>query len=172
MYQIKEFLTEKIGLKLINMDRNNRMKSGFTLIEALITLLIITVLSSIAMQNYSKYLIKMYAKTVQSDLASAATAMMHYRNLNFSYKEARLGEEGVFRNYSPEGAYEKRRFDLLFSNGGTINNEAKTYVIIAKPVAKPVQGFGSYAIDQLGAHCWDPATDAGCIPSPTAKEWN
>jgi type IV pilus assembly protein PilE len=144
---------------------------GFTLIELMIAVVIIGILSSLAIVNYKSSVQRSYQTTVKSDLESIAANMARFRTQNFSYNGAILGTGGIYRNYSPEGNYSNRKYDLVFVTGAT-NTNPNGFIVLAKPLAiEPIKTTGAMGIDQNGNRCWNKSSDASCTPGTSGQAW-
>lgn len=64
----------------------HKFKSGFTLIELMVTVVIIAILATIAMPMYSNYITKAKARNAQSDLLALSLVLesMYQRNLTYT----------------------------------------------------------------------------------------
>lgn len=63
----------------------NQFSQGFTLIELMITIVILAILTAIAVPSYSNYVRKAHIKAAQSDLIALSLAFENYYQRNLSY---------------------------------------------------------------------------------------
>jgi len=86
------------------------MKKGFTYIELLTPLFIITLLLAIAYPSYHHYLIRVHRDDGKSALLDLAARMENYYAENHTYVDATLGASGAkdirSNDLSPEGWYQ------------------------------------------------------------------
>lgn len=134
---------------------------GFTLLELMITLVVVAVLSSVAYPSYRDYLVKARRAEGKAALLDAAQALeRHFTNYN-TYPSS-LSAAGV-KAYSGDSA-SKASYTIAIAacSGGTL---ASCYELTATPSAIHTDPkCGNLSIDQLGikgetgtltvAECW------------------
>ncbi|MGQ3890909.1 type IV pilin protein [Legionella sp. CNM-4043-24] len=85
------------------------MKNGFTLMELMITLVIIGILTSIAVPSYKDYIVRSRRSDGKAALLDLASQMERYYSERNTYLNATLGAGGAndvrASNQSPEGWY-------------------------------------------------------------------
>jgi type IV pilus assembly protein PilE len=123
------------------------MKTGFTLLEVLIVLVIITLLTSLALPNYYDYLVRSRRSDGQVALIDLASRMERYYSQHHSYIHATIGTGGVNdvlpTNQSPGGWY------LL----SILSASDSTYTLKASPTKAQANGdkiCQALTLNQLG----------------------
>lgn len=85
------------------------MKNGFSFIELLFVITIISIISLIAYPNFNNYIIRAHRSDGQTALLDLSIRMENYYAENNSYKKATIGEGNGYdvlaNNLSPEGFY-------------------------------------------------------------------
>lgn len=113
---------------------------GFTLIELMIVLVIITILASIAYPSYSAYVERSRRSDGQGALLDLSHRLDQYFSENKSYTGATLAQLGV-KETSPEGYY----------NLGVSELSGNTFTASATPIgAQSSDKCGTLTINQLG----------------------
>lgn len=140
---------------------------GFTLVELLIVVAIISILSMVAYPSYRESVVRGNRVTVQGDLEAAAAAMANFRAQNFTYNNANMA--AVFRTRSPASG--TQQYELVFATGAT-NTTPASFIIYARPVSGGAQsGDGALGINEQGQRCWNKASDATCTPGDAGQMW-
>lgn len=134
---------------------------GFTLIELMITVVIIGIIAAIAYPSYQNYARQTRRSDAQIALTQAANQQERYftecntytSNLGGTRTNTCDGALG-YGTSSPEGHY------TLSPSAGTINGSCTTYscgyTLTATPVATGLQaGNGRLRIDSTGTKQWD-----------------
>ena len=98
--------------KLNALQATSRLKKNcqieaFTIIEFLVTILIVGLLAGFAYPVYTKQVLKSRRVDVQAGLYSFAQAMERFYTSHQDYSAARLGSKGVFPNAWPKNSQRK-----------------------------------------------------------------
>lgn len=130
------------SLKTLTNKAKATKYGGFSLIELLVVLSIITLLSSLGSQGYVRHIQNSKLLQAQSDLLMLASRLEQYKLFNLNYfgtagtqeSPENTGEPWIFEPHSPANKPEQDRdFDLSISY---ISDTGTQYQIIATPVVK------------------------------------
>ena len=118
-------------------------EQGFTLIEVMITVVIVAVLASIAYPSYIDYVRSSSETQVQGELMDLAAAQERWRAQNFEYTGT-LSDLGT-----PLANNDK------YSTTVTTTNSNQSFVAIAVPKSGTiVEGEAAFKIDEDGTTCF------------------
>lgn len=145
------------------MKKRNPVTPGFTLIELMITVVIVGILASIAYPSYRNYVTQTRRSDAQIALTQAANQQERFFTECNWYAATLNGTRGCGTNTtgilgistaSPEGHY------TLSLSAGTITSGCTAYscgyTLVATPVATgPQANDGNFRIDSLGNKQWD-----------------
>ncbi len=124
---------------------------GFTLIELMIAVVIISILASFAIPSYSNHVTSTKRAEAMAALTQAAQAMeRHKSSNNFSYDNATIGAAAatdIFTDQVPVDGGSKY-YDI------TLVNDATTYTLTATATGAQ-NGDGDLTLTQTGARTWD-----------------
>jgi type IV pilus assembly protein PilE len=101
---------------------------GFTLVEVLITVVIVGILAAIALPSYKNQIQKTRRSDAKSALVAAAGQMERYMTERGTYATATLGSGGVYPSATQNGYYTLSLANLT----------ASTYTLRAAPVGPQV----------------------------------
>lgn len=101
----------------------HKFKSGFTLIELMITVAIIAILAAIVLPNYSNYVMRAHRTDAQAAMLNLAQYMESRYNASFSYPDVDIDDMNL-----PENVTDYYKF--------TINTTGQTYTISAEPTPR------------------------------------
>lgn len=111
--------------------RDKALETGFTLIEMLITVAVISLLTSIALPTYRNYVIRSQLTPAYSQLSSFATDLQQYYQDNRTYVGYTSCVSGAIGNF---------KYDCTLT--------ASTYLLTATGSGSSVNGF-VFTLDQL-----------------------
>ncbi|RIX46804.1 MAG: type IV pilin protein [Rhodocyclales bacterium GT-UBC] len=146
---------------------NNTIKQkGFTLIELMIVVVVISILAAVAVPSYRQYVAKSRRTDAKSALLATSQAMEKFYTEKMTYDAATLGTAStdISKTTSPDGYY-TIRFDsaptgTVCSALSTSSSNATAYRICATPTGSQTgDACGILSIDNKGVKL--PAT-AGC----------
>lgn len=141
---------------------------GFTLIEIIITLAILSILLTIAIPKYKDYVRKGNRVAAQGELMQIATNLERYKALQLTYSNATLaaGTNSIYGSTTyPIGATgTKIQYNLTMP---TIT--ATTWVLVATP-ANVQDGDGVIKLNSLGQNCWKMAA-SDCDLADATQAW-
>jgi type IV pilus assembly protein PilE len=129
------------------------MPKGFTLLELMITLVIVAILATIAIPSYESYTLRTRRATAAACLLELSGFMERYYTVNLSYVGATLPSTQCRNELS--GHYDFSLDDTKLKQ--------RTYTLLATPKgAQTVDDCGTLGIDQAGvktngsstASCW------------------
>ncbi len=109
----------------------SKPQAGFTLIELMIAVAIVGILAAIAVPNYSEYVKRASRVEAAAALLDAANKQEQYFVDNREYSTS-------FTDLGLQSKTENQHFELSI----TLNADANTFTITAKPIAGPVKGDG------------------------------
>jgi len=132
--------------------------AGFSLLELMITVVIIGILAAIAIPSYTQYVNRARRDAVAGDLLLLVNSLQRFHTNNLTYATATLGSAGVFPSQGPLEGTAYYTFDI-----GTPAATATTFVARAVPIpGGPMANTGQpeiLAVDQTGARFTDVGDD-------------
>ncbi|MGD8547443.1 MAG: type IV pilin protein [Thiohalophilus sp.] len=135
-----------------------KTQHGFTLIELMIVIVIISVLAGIALPAYQSYLTKSRRGDAQGALNNFANVMERYYTENYTYEGAAAGgaDTGaptIFPTQSPlDGS--KKYYNLSIQAA-----DATTFTLRATPLAGAQGSDGYLELTSTGRRLWDRNND-------------
>ena len=141
----------------------SRRIGGFTLMELMITVVIIAILAAIAWPIYSKYMVKTRRVAAEGCLSEYANYMERYYTTNLRYNKdsAGTGNSVALASLSCAGASQTGRFYSYDLPAASLTVSA--YILTADPQGVQKTGdtkCGKLSLDQTGARGAD-GTDPG-----------
>jgi type IV pilus assembly protein PilE len=131
------------------MNRRSKYSAGFTLVELMITVLIVAILAAIAYPSYTQYVRKSRRTDAKTALLDAAAR-----------QERIFGTQNVYAGTPAGLGYAGAAFPVSIQSSGqtfyqltvAVGNPATSYTATATPVgAQAGDDCGSYVITNLGA---------------------
>lgn len=141
---------------------------GFTLVELMITVAIISILAAVAYPSYSSYVQRGNRTDLQGHLLQLATSMEQYKSQQLSYSGATLAIINNGSTTYPSGA---AKYDLTLV---LVPDAAPTsWTLLATPTTGSSQvGDGALQIDSKGRRCWNKASDTTCDLDDATQAWS
>ena len=144
--------------------------AGFSLIELMITVVIIGIISAIAIPSYTQYVNRARRDAVAGDLLLLVNSLQRFHTNNLTYATATLGTAApatdVFPTQGPLEGTAYYNFDI-----STPAATATTFVARAVPIpGGPMANDGTLAVNQTGQRFTDADND-GVVDAGEAG-WN
>lgn len=143
-------------------------QAGFTLIELMIVLVVISILMAIAIPQYQQYQLRAQRAQAQGDLLEAAQKLERYRMIQGSYSNATAGAATTNTIPSQSPSTGTARYNIGFWNGTNVVTTIpsnSTYTLYA------VRADNSevFAINAPGQKCY--ASGATTCTMVTGQRW-
>ncbi|MQX54831.1 type IV pilin protein [Alcanivorax sediminis] len=138
------------------MTTGKQPNRGFTLIELMIVIAVISILAAIAFPSYQSHVQKTRQTEMKGLLSGFATALENYRAQNFSYEDA--------------GTALTPPTNLYYTVTLNVDADFRGYTLLATPKAGQT-GTGAMAINETGQNCLLKTNDTSCTPG-TDPSWN
>ncbi len=153
--------------KCMDAAGSTRRRRGFTLLELMITVVIISILAAIAYPSYLSQVRKSYRAEAQADLMELASFMERYFTENSSYVDSSNNPITLPFSSSPRDG--TARYTIAFPSSPAPTTT--TFTVRATPVSGGANdGDGFLEINSLGAKGWD-RDNNGSIASPGEQCW-
>lgn len=155
-----------------------KAKNGFTLIELMIVVAIISILAAIAYPSYQQYVRKTKRVEMQAQMIDIASQIQRYKISNFSLVGATASDLNITTQY-PLNANKLYDVNIEWLNNNSVlqNNMplgSNRWVLTAKPIASSPQFSDGYLVLNFrGERCWVAGSDKNsgkaCTPSATSN---
>jgi type IV pilus assembly protein PilE len=139
---------------------------GFTLIELMVAVAIISIIMLVAIPQYRQSVIRGNRTAVQAELMQISAALERYKAQNLNYTNASL-DTLYGSNTFPKSASEKTLYDLSL----TIPSNGVSWALTASP-KNIQQGNGALELHSDGRRCWNPGSDSGCDEGDVNQSWS
>lgn len=137
-------------------------KNGFTLIELMITVAIISILATIAYPNYQRYVIKSKRTDMMSEMHNIASEIQSRKLAQGSYSNALI--TGLGGNYPAQGVlYTVTIGNVAGVTGGDLTS--KWQITAAPKTGTQMASDGTLTLDYQGIKCRAALCGSG-------NEWN
>ena len=153
-------------------------KNGFTLMELMVSLVILGVLSAMAVPQYQKYVVRSNRVAMQADLMRIASALERIKAVQLTYTGAVLTASNIYGSavYPIGSTGTAILYNLVL--GPTNTSTAPTaagalstnWEVSAIPANKQV-GDGLMKLNSLGQSCWNKGVDATCDITLSTQSW-
>lgn len=141
-----------------------RAVEGFTLIEMLIVIMIISVLAAFAYPSYQDYVENARRTEMQGDIMMLASSLETYRSQNLSYGGAELS--------SLAPSLDTNDYFVVSLNQDPLPSGAQSFEITAVPkTGSMMEGSGAMRLNSEGQSCWSETNQTGCTYG-SDKSWN
>lgn len=138
--------------------------AGFTLLELVIVLAIVSILAAIVYPGYTEYVENARRTEVQGDVMLLASSLETYRSQNLTYGGAELSV------LAP--SLDTHDFYAVSLNQDPLPSGAQSYEIRILPKAGTVmEGTGAMKINSEGESCWSETNQSDCTYG-SDKSWN
>lgn len=157
-----------------------RKQKGFTLIEVMMTVVIVAILAAIAFPKYTQYVVRNNRVSLQGEMMRIAGLMELRKAQQLSYtmtetsSSARLLALGSAERF-PSSTNRPQLYTITLD----VPDNGFTWVLRAVPFTGSMQARnndGALALDNLGRQCWQLGNNSGCATeadrSNAANAWN
>lgn len=104
--------------------------SGFTLIELMVTIVIVAILAAIALPSYQEYIKRANIKAAQTDLVSLSLVFENYYQRNLSYPDQDYASTSALNASSAFPQWSASKSDIFEFSSKKVNS-GKGYELIA-----------------------------------------
>lgn len=137
------------------MEAKTGKQFGFTLLELMITIAVISILAAIAIPNYSEYVKRGNRVDVQSHLLTLAQDLEAYRLVNHSFFGVNLTLLGGSQYPLNKTNYQLTLTDISGVAFTDARANLQSWLLVAKPVTTGIQqGTGVIYLNSAGVKCW------------------
>ena len=153
--------------------------TGFTLLELMVSVLIIGILMAMAVPQYNNYINRSNRTAMQADLMRIASALERVRAVQLTYANAKLTDANIYGSavYPVGSAGTKVLYNLTLgpSNGAstvqTVSADITTTWEISAVPANRQANDGMMKLNSLGQSCWNKGNATSCNVTDTTQSW-
>jgi len=139
---------------------------GFTLIELMIVVVIISIILMVAIPQYKESVIRGNRAAVQAEMMLISSALERYKAQNLNYANASLATLYGATKF-PKGSSEATLYDLSLA----IPSNGVSWALTAVPKNRQ-QGNGALELHSDGRRCWNPGSDSQCDEGDANQSWS
>ncbi len=153
--------------------------TGFTLLELMVSVLIIGVLMAMAVPQYNNYINRSNRTAMQADLMRIASALERVRTVQLTYANAKLTDANIYGSdkypVGSTGTGVLYNLTLGPSNSAatvqTVSADiTTTWEISAVPANRQAKD-GMMKLNSLGQSCWNKGNATSCNVTDPAQSW-
>ena len=153
--------------------------TGFTLLELMVSVLIIGVLMAMAVPQYNNYINRSNRTAMQADLMRIASALERVRTVQLTYANAKLTDANIYGSaVYPVGSTGTRvLYNLTLgpsNSAATVQTVSAdittTWEISAVPANRQAKD-GMMKLNSLGQSCWNKGNATSCNVTDTTQSW-
>ena len=138
--------------------------TGFTLLELMVSVLIIGVLMAMAVPQYNNYINRSNRTAMQADLMRIASALERVRTVQLTYANAKLTDANIYGSDKyPVGS---TGTGVLYNLTLGPSNSAAT----AAPANRQAKD-GMMKLNSLGQSCWNKGNATSCNVTDATQSW-
>lgn len=153
-------------------------KNGFTLMELMVTLVILGILTAMAVPQYQKYVVRSNRIAMQADLMRISSALERIKAVQLTYAGAVVTATNIYGSavYPIGSTGTAVLYNLVLgpsnaSTAPTVTGALTTnWEISAIPANKQV-GDGLMKLNSLGQSCWNKGVDTSCDVTVQTQSW-
>lgn len=153
-------------------------RNGFTLIELMVSVAIMSILVAISMPQYTKYITRSNRIAMQADLMQIASALERMKAVQLTYTGADLTSATIYGSSTyPKGSTGTQvLYNLVLGPANastaptTVAALSTNWEVSAIPANKQA-GDGLMKLNSLGQSCWNKGTDSTCDITLSTQSW-
>jgi type IV pilus assembly protein PilE len=153
--------------------------TGFTLLELMVTVLIVGILVAMAVPQYNNYIDRSNRAAMQADLMRIASALERVRAVQLTYANAKLTDANIYGSavYPVGSSGTKVLYNLTLGPSNSASTAATasadittTWEISAAPANRQAKD-GMMKLNSLGQSCWNKGNATSCNVTDATQSW-